>query len=497
MTRKSVLSSSIWSSASTLVSVPFLAGTTIALARILDPAGFGRYALYTFLTAILSAIADFGIGISILRRGAVAAGNADEEATLAAVRAGTTWSMVQIPVESCRRLSHTADVVDRRDLRCLYCPHAGIPRSFPLRDHDEPASTTKLAYPCLGSHQHCRRVSHGVSTHQADLVFAVSALVSGLPTIPQVFAVPKRLRRTVFLPGKLNVSRADIGFGLGNLINSQLNTFVFSKSELLFFQAKQADARGQFAAIQTIAVRATLVPDALLGPLSFGLAGALGKGQETLRRSFRLSCDAVVMLFTLICPVTLAGIAVLTEPVLGPGYHGITGLALVLTVMSLLQTGATPLLCLRFAERRVRPLIIAGLVATMVDAGGAALLVPHYGVAGAVIASSAGSASYLICTLLLFRSETAIMDIALSHTLRVAASIVYSSLPAVALLTMPLHWEYVVALPLVCAWTLGGLRIYARERRGAIATEAVIEALPDTLGKSLRTRPARWLLQQK
>ena len=97
VTRKSVVTSVLWNSFSTLASIPILLVTTILVARILGVSEFGKYALYTLLIPLLVSLADLGIGATIVRRGALAAGNADGSGTLGAVRAGVTWSIVQLP----------------------------------------------------------------------------------------------------------------------------------------------------------------------------------------------------------------------------------------------------------------------------------------------------------------------------------------------------------------------------------------------------------------
>ena len=93
------------------------------------------------------------------------------------------------------------------------------------------------------------------------------------------------LRRAIFQPGRMRLSRGDVSFGLGTIINVQLNALVFSKSELLFFGSAARLGRGEFAASQSIAARVTVVTDALIGNLSYRMTSALGKGDEVLRRN--------------------------------------------------------------------------------------------------------------------------------------------------------------------------------------------------------------------
>jgi O-antigen/teichoic acid export membrane protein len=492
VTRKSVVSSVLWNSFSSLLGVPILAATTILLARILGVTGFGSYALYTLLIALFGGIADLGIGATILRQGALAAGKADEMGTLGAVRAGVTWALIQLPwnialgfiILPSRTAGGLFALASLWNVLFSGCAHYLL-MTNQLR---VPSILNLLTLPLSSA----ATLATAATTHNASLVFGVSALSSNVLAFILLFAVPKRLRRAVFYPGRMRLSRSDVSFGIGTTINIQLNTLVFSKSELLFFGSARAAGRGQFAASQSIAARVTVVMDALVGNLSYGLTSALGRGDEVLQRNALLVTESVALLFLAVSPAALAGISVLSVPLFGSGFSAIAAPAVALGLMSLIQTGAAPLLSLRFAQKSVRPLIVAGIFGAAIDLGLGALLVPHLGVTGAVVASIFGSLSYLICTVALFRGDTRAM--ASSHMLRIAAIVGYSGVLAVGLLYLPKELGLILAAPLALVWTVVGFRLPLTRLTRPEAVDSLCDSLPTSLGRILRSSAARWVL---
>jgi hypothetical protein len=277
-------------------------------------------------------------------------------------------------------------------------------------------------------------------------------------------------------------------------VNGQLNNLVFSKSEILFFSPAQSADRGRFAAAQTIAGRSTLLVDALLGNLAIAMASALGRGAEVMRRSFRLASESVSLLFIVLAPITLAAVALLTGPVLGHGYQGLAGAATALAAMSLLQSGAAPLLALRFAQKTIGPLIAAGAAGALVDLGIAALLVRHHGVVGAVIANVAGSAIYLGVTVALFTRQTGVRDLAIVHAVKLTALVAYASVLPVLLMALPRTVGLWLGLPLALAWTVIALRLPGLRVSDRVISELATDVLPRRVGRLLLVPWVRRLL---
>lgn len=460
VTRRTVTSSALWTSASALIGVPIAVVTTVLLARTLAPSGFGAYALYGFLLTSLGALADLGYGSALLRRGALAAGTGDEAALLRAVRAGTTWSLLQLPAVAGIGLlvlpSTRAGLVYALAAACSLGA-LGPSHYLVMTSNLKRSSQLKVATALVSS---IATVWVAAASGRADLTFAVAALASTLPTFAQVVAVPPRLRRAVFTPGPLGLDRHDLLFGAGNLLHGQLSGFVFSRSELLFFTPAQSGARGGFAAAQTLAARCTLLIDALLGNLSTALTSVSGRGRDHLHRTMQLISDTVVLLLLVASPLALAALVVLSEPVLGRGYAEVGAPAVALGAVSLLQSGAAPLLSLRFAERSIRPVLMAGAVSAAVDVAAAAALVPAHGLWGAVAANCLGGGLFLAVSVRSFRRDGAEWHaLATTHMARLVLVQALSLVVAGVLVLLPATAALPAALPLAVACVLLALRV--------------------------------------
>jgi len=457
VSRRTVVVSALWTSAMALVSVPVSAVTTIFLARLLEADAFGRFALYGFLFTTLPGIAELGIGTTIIRRGALAAGSGDEPGLLAAVRAGTTWSLLQLPwsvgLAFLLLPSTTAALLYSAAATASLCA-LGPSHYLVMTSNLKRASQVRLLVLLLNAGA---TLATAALTHRADLTFGMSSLSSAVLTFAQVLGVPQEHRRKVFRPGRLSLTRADLGFGLGTLLNGQLTNFVFSRSEVLFFRPTQGVDRGRFAAAQTLAARSTLLVDALLGNVSTALTSAAGRSGTQLRASLELVCEAVSLLLLFVAPMVLAAIAVLAEPLLGDDYSGIAAAGCLLAAISLLQTAASPLLSLRFANGSVRPLLVAGSSGALVNAGAAAALVPADGFRGAVAANALGTATYLAVTVWQFRGDDLEWrSLAVRHMRRMSLLVLLACVPAAVLLVLDERLEVLLAAPLalLCSFLL-------------------------------------------
>jgi O-antigen/teichoic acid export membrane protein len=477
VTKRAVVSSALWNTTAAVLSIPVLTASTVLTARILGAGDFGRLALYTFLFTLLGGVTDLGLGSSILRRGAVAAGRGDRDGVLAAVRAGTTWSSLQIPWT----LLLAWIVLPSMSATLLYFVAAFLSLGL-LGPSHYLVMTSDLRLPSLlrlGTLlvSTATTLSVAAATHRADMTFAATAISNCTFTALQVVGIPKGSRRTVFVPGRLRFSRKDLTFGVGTMLNEQLNVVVFSRSELIFFGRSQSVARGRFAAAQTIASRSTLLLDALLGNLSIGMASARGRGDEQLARALRLASDSVIFLLSLSAPAILAGVAVFAEPVFGSQFPGLATSAVVLSAFALLQTSAGPLRAARFAERSIGPLIASALVSAAVDVALAALLVRATGVLGAVVASATGSAVYVgFLTATFFRS--AHRAVVLAHSLRAVALLVACMIPALILRLVPDLAAYAAIAPVAVLTTAAVLRLPGISARPESLDDLTREVLP-------------------
>lgn len=471
-----VTSSAVWVALSTASVIPILTVTTIVLARVLGAAGIGSLALYTFVSALACGVIDLGIGNSILRKGMLAAGTGDPDDVLRQARAGTTWSIIQIPaivIVGFFLLPRLDSFVVYTVGMLLAYLFIGPSHFLVMTSRLKIASQMRAISTALAS---AASIGVAVMTHRPDLVFAVGVVGTNLMTVAQGLGVPSRMRGRVLLPGPIRLERADVWFGLGVLLNGQLSSLVFTQSEIALFRPSQLIPRGRYSASQTIAARSTLLLDALLSPITSGLTSAFGRGEEALTRAFQLCSDAIVLLYLLTCPIGFMAVSVLSEPVFGHTFHGIALPALLLTAASLIQSASAPVVALCAARRTIRPLLVTSGASALIDLGLAAVLVPAFGTRGAVAAALAGQASFFVLLVTMMSDADGARRLSLHHGLRSSLVVAYGVVPAIAFLLVPAPWSYVLAAPIALGLTLAGTRISAM--RGAASLAAVASHLP-------------------
>lgn len=473
-----VIRSSIWSTLSSIGTFPVLAAGTIALTRILGARGIGEFALYTFVIGVISALADLGLTGSILRKGSVAAGQGDRDSLIRHVRAGTTWSLVQAPV----LMVAGAFVFRRPDAYLAFV--AGLLLAMPLLAPAHFAVMTSRLR--LASQLRAITVvlSTGLSvgvavrTHRPDLAFTFGMIGTNALTAAQVFAVPRQYRAAIFRPGRLTVSRSDVMFGLGNLVNGQLSSLVFTQSEVAFFRSTQAVSRGRYSVAQTVGARSTIVLDSLLGPMSAAMASAYGRGEEVLARAFRTASDFISLLLLATAPLGLVAVATLSGPVFGHGFGDIGWVAVPVTMASLFQSAASPILSAYYASKHILPMILGGASGAAVDLALAAVLVPRMGVVGAVM-SALGAQLVFFAVVVGAAPSRRLRRLGAHHAGRSAVVLLFACVPAYVALLRTGPWGVGAAVALGLLWTLVGVR--SRRLRGPSDLTALLDHLPRPL----------------
>lgn len=486
-----VVDSALWSALASFVGAPILVVTTVLVARLLGVEGFGRFAYYTYLIALLTGLGDLGIGTALIRAGALAAGRGDEEGLLRLVRAGTTWCLVQIPWA----VVVAWVVLPSTESAAIYafafaCNQALLGPSHYLVMTSSLRWASQVRVMSIGSNTAGLLVT-AVTTHDPAMTFAVGTLCTNLLTGIQIFALPQGQRLTALRPGRIHLTRRDVGFGFGTLLNAQLNGFVFSRSEVLFFRSGQAKDLGTFASAQTVSARSTLLIDVFFGSIPAALTSAGGRSAETLRRAFGRLSEAVGLLFACTAPI-IAVLVVSVAPLLfGRGFGGVAAPALVLSLSSLFQSSMAPVLALRFAQRSITPMIAAGVLAAALDAALAATLVPRLGAAGAVIANASSGVLYLAVAVSTYLASAEWRQLMLAHLGRTAVPLAGAALVAAPLLLLSATSGLIIGVPLACAVSVvllrsPGVRISDEGRA------ALLDVLPGRLRQPI-SRGLRYL----
>ena len=279
------------------------------------------------------------------------------------------------------------------------------------------------------------------ATGRADLAFGAYLLGGSLPNVLLLFRTGHPAR-DLLKARRPRVTRPEWRFGLMTYLHTQLSVLVFSRSELLFFPSSLAPERGSFAAASTIASRSTIAIDALFGPVPAALATAFGRGRDSYERSltsvFRLSAAVFGLTFSAVC---VAAVAI--APYLFPESFGdLTVPVVVLVAVSMLQSAIQPASAAWIAEGQARPLLIAAVVSGCANLALSALLIPRYGLPGAVVSSAGAGLLYLVWATVAFRGRLAageypryLVIIAIVTAAGCALGLLVSVVPAPRLLT--------------------------------------------------------------
>ena len=397
-----MVKSSLWTAGGSVLSLLVATVATVAVARFLGPTEFGQYALYALLLGLLPALTDLGFTHTIARRASLSIGSGDVAALRHAVGMQLGWSLARLPLaaaatlivlpltegvvavtasllsmvgtSSAQLLGARADAKVAVMLNVIGNGGSSVVAIVLASQHASPA--TVYSYPLL-----------------ATALAAAALLLVADKDVSRMQRVRPRLPR---------IPRADVSFALGSWFTSQLGNFVSTRTEILFFKAGQQLSRGQFTAGLTIAQRSTTAVDALFGPLSAALiikgSGSQSELDVATGRSLRLTgllCLAVM-------PGLTAASVFLAYPLFGKGFAGI-GLSAVLplTLASVFSTALQPVFSYYFARKIVLPNTVGAVLGVIADVALAVVLIPPYGLLGAVIASI-GSDVALLGTLLWF-----------------------------------------------------------------------------------------------
>jgi hypothetical protein len=139
-----------------------------------------------------------------------------------------------------------------------------------------------------------------------------------------------------------------------------------------------------------------------------------------------------------------------------------------------------PVLSLRFAQRSITPMIVAGLAAAALDAGLAAGLVPRVGMTGAVIANASSGILYLLVGLATYMTDPGWRPVMVAHLRRTGVPLAAATLLSTPLLLLSARGGLVVGIPLALVVSAALLRLPG-VRISDDGRSALLDALPRRL----------------
>jgi len=384
----------MWNLANRALPQLYLAITSVAAARFLGPDAFGRQSFIAFAEISLILVLTAGVPQAVMRYVADAVGRGDPPT----VRGVAIWGW---------RLESGAAVMAALALAAV-AVGGGEPRAAWLFAAVAAAagivSSTSISFlqglqrwrgPALiilgtGAVGAAAQVTVLAAGGGITGMFAVEAARSIWSLILLTTSARRQANRVAsasrFEPG---LRREAIRYALLASLSGALTLIIWRRSELFFLERFSSDAQIGFYTIAfTAATMPVLIFQGITGTMIPAVATLFGAGQTArIRTGFS---RALRMLLLVALPGTAAAFALGPALVLllyGKDFHAVQPVLLILLALipyaALVYLGTS----LLGAVGRLKPMLMAGIVASVVDIGLCFLLIPRYDAVGAAIAN--------------------------------------------------------------------------------------------------------------
>ncbi|UUZ44041.1 oligosaccharide flippase family protein [Janibacter limosus] len=477
-----------WTMIHTVIAIPIGFGVNLLLARVLAPEGYGRLAFLTELIAIAGSVPAMGLTPAMIQFGskAHAAGRKEEVAGILSSSQGFRL-LVVAPLLTALVLL----VVDVPWLFLVVAVAFGVwlpafldggPITLFIENKSEVGAQIAMVSNIVV--QTCV-VASLLWFGTADSVWATRVIATAVGIGLALFAVASRYRRAVLSPRlprhfPEGFWRFAIPTGTAGLIGS----LVASRTEVIFLQWLSTPTQvGLFALAFGVSTHIFAPAQALTGPLIPAVSGLREVGPDRVALAFRRTLRASSTIASLLVAAAVPALTLLLPLLYGRDFRDAAPVLPVLGLVGGLAVSTGPVTAFVLARLSARLMLVANIVALVVDVVLAVALIPSMGLWGAVIANAAGTLTRL--TVLLW-SET--------RALRVRpASVVAALLPTVigalgctlarlvsGQLPVPVLAQAVVAALVAVTFLIAGMRL---TRTGLTRADvaAVERALPRRL----------------
>jgi hypothetical protein len=380
----------------TVLTVPGALAATVLVARVLGPGRFGSFGLISLLVPLGATLSDLGVSMALGRQAAEAVGAQDEGQIERLTQRISAWNAVRLPLTVAIGYVLLARSPAAWWLflasRLIIQSTVGPLFFLTVRNLLAGPNLVNVVGVTLGAGA---AISTAALTRSPELTFGVQAFFIAAPSLGLWFFIPGRARgavlrlRNPFGPG------TNYRFGFLAFWTGYLYSVLFTRTELVFFPVGAA-GRGVFTAASGLAQRMTLLLDSVFATLPAGLAAVGGASGDLMTAGLVRSLRVTQTLVGASGPPLIGVTVLVATPLFGRGYTNLEFPILCLAAVSLAQSSVQPLLAWRYATQGASRVLPAAALAVALDLGLAALLVPRLGLAGAVIASVAGSICFVV-----------------------------------------------------------------------------------------------------
>jgi O-antigen/teichoic acid export membrane protein len=389
-----------WTVVHTFVAIPVAFLVNLVVARVLGSADYGRLALLTAIMEFVSGLLTTGFATAVIQFGAKAhaAGRTADVARLLSQWQGFRL-VVAMPVLLVVVLV-MADVppwaMGTALLFGVVLPSLLDGGATSLGIENKTADGAKIALVTTLLTQ-AVVVVVALAVRTPDAVWATRLVVTGLAVGLCLLRIAPQYRGAVLrpaLPRGLPVGfwRFAVPMGLAGVVSG----LVSSRSEVFVMSwLATPEALGIYALSFGLAVHAFAPAQAIVGPLIPAISGLREIDETAVAPAFRRVVRSGATVVALVDAAAVAPLALLVPVLYGHQFADASPVVLVLAVTSGVATAGGPVFAFVTARLSGRPILVAYLVALVVDLGLAVALVPSLGVWGAVVANAGGALTSL------------------------------------------------------------------------------------------------------
>ena len=397
-----------WTMVNTVISLPVAFLVNLVVARVLGVVDYGRLAFLTVVMEVAAGIVMLGVNPALVQFGAKAhaAGRRTEVADLLSKVQGFRL-LVAAPILTVVVVVVVSDVGPWFKLIAVVfgvvLPAAldGAPACLGIENKTAAGAKVVLVSNVLTQLAVLGTV---LVVAQADVVWAVRLIMLSVTVLLCLIPISASYRRAVLRPRfPRGFPQGFWRFALPTGLAALLSTLVVSRTEVLALTwLSDPVSVGLFALAFGLAGHMYAPAQAIIGPLVPAISGLREVDAPSVAKAFGRALRGSSTVVALLSGIALPAVAVLTPTLYGSSYTGIEPVVLAIGVANGFLVVGAPVSAFVMARLSASRVLVASLVALLVDVVLALGLIPVWGVWGAVVANIGAATTQM---LILFVSE--------------------------------------------------------------------------------------------
>ena len=394
-----------WTMVNTVVSLPVAFLVNLVVARVLGVVDYGRLAFLTVVMEVAAGIVMLGVNPALVQFGAKAhaAGRRTEVAELLSKVQGFRL-LVAAPILTVVVVVVVSDVGPWFKLIAVVfgvvLPAAldGAPACLGIENKTAAGAKVVLVSNVLTQLAVLGTV---LVVAQADVVWAVRLIMLSVTVLLCLIPISASYRRAVLRPRfPRGFPQGFWRFALPTGLAALLSTLVVSRTEVLALTwLSDPVSVGLFALAFGLAGHMYAPAQAIIGPLVPAISGLREVDAPSVAKAFGRALRGSSTVVALLSGIALPVVAVLTPTLYGSSYTGIEPVVLAIGVANGFLVVGAPVSAFVMARLSASRVLVASLVALLVDVVLALGLIPVWGVWGAVVANIGAATTQMLILL--------------------------------------------------------------------------------------------------